>query len=374
MNPAIASSHQQKSITGRISFRQRLREIVENTQILPDLTIMCNGYEPLLLEPKLQRHLQQIPHLDRNHYLAVQLRSYWYRILICDLEPESSSEIEESDDIEVDDSIRANYVKKWSRTKFYRKLTQNNHGQGYPDPDWIVTQQDGKKPQVTKKGLTLYISPDQHLAQPSNALYLGQSVSIKMPPNLIDHGTYIAVGDAGSTCWPDVLQNEVIIQLYFNVGADDVVVLMDVLTQELNALQIPFDFRVSYDEEEFHAPDAAILEIQKHNFNLIYPILQSICQHHQIFSNSDIPFFCKQLLIGLGLAEKPLKSTAANENIGQYCVGIFAKSFIEIWEKEDLTYINQFETVLDCLSNAGIDIDRLYLNPDSVDIYELNLN
>jgi hypothetical protein len=371
MNPAIASSKQQQSTTGLISLRQRLKDMVENTQILPDLTIICHGYEPLLAESRLQRYLQQISHLDRHQYLTVKLRSYWYRILSRELEPESRSDIEESDDIEADDPMRANYVKKWSRTKFYQKLTQHNHGQGYYDPDWIVTQQDMKKLQVTKKGLTLNISPGQYLAESSNALCLGQSVSVKMPPNLIDHGIYSAVGDSGSTRRPDVLQNETIIQLYFNVGADGAVMLMDILTQELNTLQIPFDFRVSYDEDEFHAPDAAILEIQEHNFNSIHSILQFICQHRQILFGSEIFFFCKQLKIGLGLAEKPLKSTNTNENIGQCYAGVMAKKFVEMWSKKKL--FNKFETIFNGLLQEEINLDYLYLNPNSMGSYELDL-
>jgi hypothetical protein len=369
MSAAITSVPQENLMTNTVSFRQTLQDIVETIQILPDLTMVCSGYKPLEVEPNFQRYLQSISCTDRNQYLVAKLQGYLYSIFSCELKLEISSDVDESDDAEDKHQATANYVKKWSRTKFYQRLTQYNHGQGYRDPHWVVTKQEMKRWQVTKEGLTLDIKPEEHLAEPLEKLHLGQSVSIKMPSNWVDHGTYIAVGNAGSINTADASQDEIVAQLYFNVSADGAVILMDRLTQKLNPIGIPFDFKVSYEEEDFDTPNSAVLEIYRSTFESVYPNIEATYQQNKNHFKPDTFFFCKYLKPGLGLAEKPLFSIIEKENIGQYFSGLIAKILVKILISDGLESENRLEFILNYLSEIGVNLDHLYLNSGSTDIY-----
>ena len=372
---AIKSSKQPDLATHNFSFKQKLQDIVEKIQIASDLTITYQDYKPLEIKSYLQEHLKQISIADRNQYLAAKLQKYLYSIFSFDLKPESSAALETIDDAESEDAgdheEMANYVKKWSRTKFYQKLTQNNHGQGYSDSNWLVIKQEADYWHVTKNDLTLHINPEKHLAKPIEELYPGKLVSIKMPPNLVDRGLYIAVGDAGTTNASDSSQDFTITQLYFNVSSEGAVLLLDNLTQKLNPIRIPFDFKVAYDEEDFDDLDAAVLDFKGSDFELVYPIVKTIYQQNKACFKSEIPFFCKLLAPGLGLAEKPLSPKFERENIGQHYSGIIAKALVEIWQQNGLVGTDKLDDVLNYLSEARVDIEHLYLNPDSIDIYDI---
>ena len=374
MIAVIESPNQQNLATHNFSFKQKLQDIVENIQIAPNLTITYQDYEPLEVADELKDYLQQISPADRAHYLAVKLQQYLYDIYNDALETKEDFVVEISDDSESDDAgdceEMANYVNKWSRTKFYQQLKQNNHGQGYSDPNWLVIKQEADYWQVTKNDLTLQIKPEKHLVEPLEILHPGKLVSIKMPSNTVDHGIYIAVGDAGSTNAAKSLEKFTVAQLYFNVNSQGAVMLLDNLTRKLNAIKIPFDFKVAYDESDFDDFDAAVLDFKSNDFELVYSIVKTIYQDSKAYFQPEIPFFCKLLAPGLGLAEKPISPNFERENIGQHYCGIIAKALVELWQNNSLVDTDKLDYILNYLSEAGVDIENFHLNPDSTKIYQ----
>lgn len=367
---------QKNSLTHNSDFRHKLKEIVENIQIASDLTITCQGYEPLEVTSDIQEYLKQVPLLERNQYLAAKLQSYLYNIFSFDPKSETNSNLETIDDTESEDlddgQAMTNYVKKWSRTNFYQKLTQSNHGLGYSDPNWLVIKQEANGWQITKNDLTLHIQPEMHLVKPLEVVHPGQYIAIKMPSNLVDRGKYIAVGDAGSMKAADSSQTLTIAQLYFNVSAEGAIFLVDNLTQKLNTIKIPFELNVTYDEEEFDNFDDAVLDFQSDDFNQAYPIVRTIYNEGQSYFKPELPFFCKCLASGLGLAEKPRSQNFEQENIGQHYSGIIAKALVESWQRDHQLCTDRLDFILQYVSKVGVDLDHLYLNPDSIDIYETN--
>ncbi|MGF1600578.1 MAG: T3SS effector HopA1 family protein [Thermosynechococcaceae cyanobacterium] len=353
--------------------KQILQDLVENIKISPSLTIGYKNYEPLEVASNLQAYLNKGTLLHRNQYLAAKLQGYIYHIFCTEFGAEINSDSKEIDDAGLEDEgdrePATNYVKKWSRTKFYQQLTQNNYGQGYSDYDWSVTAQNDNDWQVIKNGLTLHIDPQKHLLESLAALPLGAKVAIKMPSNLVEHGKYIAVGDAGSATVAGSSRNTVTTQLYFNVSAEGAVILLKQLTQKLNSIRVPFDFSIAYSEMAFDSPDAAVLDFQKCDFEQVNPLIQSIYQQSQAYFKEGMLFFCKPLASGWGLAEKPVVPKFEQENIGQHYSGAIAKILIETWQQKKLGCSDRFDAMLDALAKRGINPHCLYLNPDSIDVY-----
>jgi hypothetical protein len=348
-------------VTHQRNFKQKLEDVVENLQITPDLTISYRDREPVTIESHLHGYLNQIPLVDRDRYLAAKLQKYLYSIFSSDSQPQNTKADQEA----------TNYVNKWSRTKFYQQLLQHNQGKGYSDPDWLVVKQEANYWHVTKNDLTLHIQLE-HLAEPREELHPGELVAIKMPSNLVDRGFYIAVGDSGTVDAADSPE-EGITQIYFNVNAAGALVLLDNLTRELNAKEISFDFRVAYDETKFDHLDSAVLNFKSSDFELVYPIVKNAYQKNQSYFQSKVPFFCQPLAPGLGLAEKPRSPSYQQKNIGQYYCGMIATAIVEKWQEDGLTG-NKLADVLNYLSLAEVDIEHLYLNPDSTKSYQAEIH
>ena len=356
-------------------FEQQLRDALAKIKLTPDFTIAHADYEPLRIPAHYRDYLKQMSLTERDRYLTVKLQQYLYAIFNHEIKPKQDKAVatqdkSQSDVVEQQQKI-ANHADKWYATRFYQQLTQCNHGQGYSDSDWLVVEQEAENQwKISKNGLFLHIDPQKHLVHPQIALQIGQKVCLKMPSNLVDHGLYIAVGNAGSTANIKPSPESTVIQLYFNVNSEGALLLLDRLTQQLNILAIPFDFKIAYDETNFPSFDAAILELQKVYYPRLKPILQNVYQESQAYFQPAIPFFCKYLASGLGLAEKPHQaSDVESNNIGQYYCGIIAKSLLEIWRQKNECNDDKFNLILKDLSKVKINIKYLYKNSDSLDIY-----
>ncbi|MGL5942471.1 MAG: T3SS effector HopA1 family protein [Waterburya sp.] len=361
------NSFEQSEVSSITDFAQQLRDTVDKVHLTSEFVITHPDYEPLEVPVYHREHLTQVAAQDRDRYLTGKLKIYLYSIYsgVTQLKHNAATKAKKAENSDQKQPM-ANYVDKWSRTKFYQRITQNNHGQGYQDPDWLVVKQENANHwQITKDGLTLKIQPDQN----SEQLQVGQLVSIKMPPNLVDHGTYIAVGDAGHPVRSGDAQAVTVIQIYFNVGAETTLLLLERLTQQLNHLKIPFNFRIAYEESDYDRLDAAVLEIRKENFEQLKPILQAIYQENQEHFQPAIPFFCKPLASGLGLAEKPQSPDYEPSNIGQHYCGVIAQALLAAWSQEK-SGTDKLDYVLNHLAQMGIKVEHIYLNPDSADIYQ----
>lgn len=346
-------------------FGQKLQDIVSKIHITPK-EIIHPDYEPAIIPQHYQEHLKQISSGDRDRYLTSKLKKYLYDICSDNIQPKQNSVFQGANLNLNTQQQMTNYVSKWSETEFYRQLIQHNHSQGYEDRDWLVVKQEAEFWRITKDGLTLQVNPQQHIVDNSQ-LQTGQMVSVKMPPNLVDRGFYIAIGEAGSVNMCNSASDVTVVELYFNVASEGALLLLDRFTEQTNPLKIPFNFKIAYNETDFDRLDAVVLELKSSDFPRIKPILKNIYQENQACFQPEIPFFCKAIASGLGLAEKPDRTSTEPENIGQHLCGTMAKAMMD-WQEESGT--DKFDYVLNSLSTAGVNFKHLYLNPNAKDVYE----
>lgn len=344
-------------------FWQKLRDIILKIQITPE-EIMHPDYEPATIPKHYQEHLKQVSEGDRDRYLTSKLKKYLYDICSNNIQPKRDSV--GNGLLDSDTQRMTNYVSKWSETKFYHQLMKHNHSQGYEDRDWLVVKQETQSWRITKNGLSLQIDPRQHIVSESQ-LQTEQMVSVKMPPNLVDRGFYIAIGDAGLV--DGSVRGVTVIELYFNVASEGALRLLDGLTQQINPLKIPFNFKIAYDETDFDRFDAVVLEIKSSDYARLRPILKNVYQENKAYFQPETPFFCKVIASGVGLAQKPDRvANSELENMGQHLCGIIAQAMMD-WQQK--LYSDLFNDVLNRLSTAGVALEQLYLNPKAEDIYEI---
>ena len=351
------------------SFQQLLENVIAKIKVTDDLDIVYPDYPPSLASPHYHRYFQQMTEPQRDRYLIGKLRRYLYDIFMERVVPPEPT---------LDDGVRekpelpmVNCGDRWYETELYQQLVRYNHGEGYSDPNWSIVSQSQTSWQVAKDGLTLNIDPKQHLVEPAAALKLGDTTSIKMPSNLTDHGYYIAIGNAGSVSNRQSTPEQTILQLYFNVDAPTALKLLDSLTQQLNKLEIPFNFRLSYREANFLHSDAAMLEFRARDWLQLQPIIRHIYLDCSNGFKSEFPFFCQSIRSGIGLAEKPFSEIGElYSNLGERYCQIVAQAIVNNLKQQGMREAEKVKFVLTNLSQQQTNFANIHLNPGSEANYE----
>ncbi|AFZ35756.1 hypothetical protein Sta7437_2208 [Stanieria cyanosphaera PCC 7437] len=340
-----------------------LQDIVNNIKIQSDLLISHPDYKPLKLPEVVVSRFQKLPSELQNKYLNQQLCHFLYGIYynsslksILALETQSSN-LALQQNLENNTFLGVDVV-------FYERLHQSNSGQGYFSSNWLVVKEETDHTLAVKKGgLTLYIERDRHLRSQDQTATVGNSVAIKLPKNLVQNGFYMAVGDAGGYHGINT------VRIYFNLTSEGAVALMGSLTSELNAIEIPFNFKALYNPSDYGRCDSAVLYFDKDNYDSIHSVIEKVYLQHQSYFQPDIPLFTKLLAPGLAIAEEPNHKFAEKESFGTNRCQIVANGLLEAWYQEEQSPEGRMRAVLQQFSLLEIELQRPYLNPNSEDIY-----
>jgi HopA1 effector protein family len=338
-----------------------LEDIVCHIKIQDNFCISHTHHLPLELSDKLLKGLQQIPLLQQDRYLRWRFASYLYGIYDDgELQPSTSNP-----DRTTNPEMLFQNKTVGVRSEFYHQLQHSNSGIGFFDSGWVVIKEaaDGLLA-VRKDELTMHISRDRHLAEPT--VNFGDTVSVRLPNNQIEQGCYIAVGDRGPC--PQRSERH-IINLYFNVTIEGILDAMQVLTATLNELGLPFSFAVPYDLETYQDRcDAGILSIERQDYDKIQQSLAQFYQAHAAQFRPTVPLFTKVLAPGLGLSEQPLHSFVENESFVMQRLQALAEGLIDAWRQDLKSTQDRKNCILKTFSQYQIDLEHPYLNPGSENI------
>lgn len=88
---------------------------------------------------------------------------------------------------------------------------------------------------------------------------------MKMPPNLLQNGFYMAVGNAGPQGRGSQRQSgdPDNVRIYFHFSSAGAIAVMELLTQALNQLFVPFSFKVLYNPSDYKRYDSGVLYFDK---------------------------------------------------------------------------------------------------------------
>ncbi|MDJ0703181.1 MAG: T3SS effector HopA1 family protein [Leptolyngbyaceae cyanobacterium MO_188.B28] len=354
-----------------------LEDIVHNVQIASNFGIHHPNYRSMELRAARADCLQQLPMDLQNQYLSLQLQSFLYAIYYNGSYRPSS--VPETDAVSSSPSkpIENNTVKGLN-LKFYEALHDSNQGEGYFDPGWLVLRQerDGSLA-VQKEGLTLHIkyASDTHGKEAcysnltGRSAVVGDKVAIRLPRNRVETGFYIAVGNAGPVKADTSGNPPDAVNLYFNVTPEGAIALMRSLTQRLNAIPIPFTFKVLDDPDHYRGYDTSALNFEKLHYERIRPILQTIYTEYQSHFGEETPLFTKRLAPGLALSEEPDHKFSAREDFGLNRCQIVANGLVEAWRAGHTSPEARMNAILKHFSSNGVKMTCPYMNANSEDIY-----
>ncbi|HEY9627455.1 MAG TPA: T3SS effector HopA1 family protein [Coleofasciculaceae cyanobacterium] len=363
-----------QDVFNRDAFNQltALQDLVNYIQIKTNYCIHHPRYSPSEPPEAIASRLPMLPADLQQRYLKAQLQNYLYDIYfsgeICLGDETGFSGIQEfAQTLQAEDGsppILENNRVHGQDVRFYEQLRRSNSGKGYFDPDWQVVRRESNGTFVVQKEeLTLHIDPLRHLPAETRSPSIGDIVAIRLPKNRIETGFYVAVGNAGLV--PD---DSPAIELYFNVTPAGAIALMQSLTQRLNAIALPFVFKVLSDPVAYGRYDAGILQVERSRSQQLWPVLQQVyaaIAPDQV--HAPTPLFTKTLAPGLGLAEEPEENTA--EDFGTKCCKLVAEGLLSVWQTEADSPQARMSAIRQRLTEQGLHWQKPYLNPHSEDIY-----
>jgi hypothetical protein len=346
-----------------------LQDIAQKIEIKSDFSIHHSDYKPLELSSEVVERFQNIPPQMQQKYLSLQLRAFLYGIyyngsmrsaLALDAEENSLLiDLENNTFLGID-------------LELYEQLHESNCGDSNFDLGWSVIKKeiDGSLV-VAKGGLRLYIQPCKHLQAIDQDAKVGDMVAIRMPKNRVQNGFYMAVGNQGFTRLLDANDPLVTVRIYFNLTPEGAVAVMRSLTQQLNKLAIPFSFKVLYNPKDYGRHDSGVLYFDKRDYQVVKEVLQVVYRENKSYFQPEVPLFTMQLLPGLGLAEEPDQKFAEQESFGMNRCQIVANGLLKAWYQGDDSPEGRMQAIHEQFSLAGIDLQSVYLNANSENIYQL---
>jgi hypothetical protein len=352
-----------------VDLKKQLEDITANVEFDQQLCVRHPNYKPWEPLPEVRKRFQKLPQDAKWKHLAKHLRSFLYGIyyngsLISVLQLRTQAETVTTELTVRNDSLIGIDI------ELFQKLHENNHGDGYFDPGWLVKKQESDRTlAVTKGKLTVHIHPEVHLMDVQGTANVGDVVSIKMTKNCIQDGFYIAVGNAGLIPINSTEEGYTTVRMYFNITPDGAVALMNDLTQQLNKQEILFSFKTPYNYSSYKRFDAGVLYFRKGDYQCVHPIIQNIYIKNKVYFRNNVPLFTKPLAPGVGLAEEPNYKFDSYESFGTNRCQVVANGLLLAQQQNQTSVEKKLSLILQQFAQLGIDLRYPYLNHASSDIY-----
>lgn len=247
---------------------------------------------------------------------------------------------------------------------FTAGLSEANNGQGYWDVGWTIINIDEDVVEVSKKDLTFLVNINRVRPYRGQEIALGVELALRFPKEFtgISPGFYTATGNLDFS----QKDSQSLMRLYWNLQLEGAKSLVALTTTHLNNASLPFKLKVINNPNLFHRCDAAVLYARRQDYPVVLDIVCKI--HLQIVAHlgPKTPAFTKTVAKGLGFAEDP----PGTDSFGQNRCRILAEGIVRAYERGDKKIHDRMETVENCFTENGIDLDRPYLNSGSVDEFQ----
>jgi hypothetical protein len=252
---------------------------------------------------------------------------------------------------------------EWAREDpgFVAELAGANQGKGSVETGWTARGVRAGRVVVERQGLTLEVAPEACVPPISEPLASAGQISLRVPsvrPNL-SPGYFLVIGDA------PISRDDDLVRLYWHLKPGGAARWLQSATAGLNALNLPFHLKVLHSPQLFTRCDAGVLYLPRSAFGAAQPALRDIYAHVETELRSEAPALTKSLGPGLGFAESP-----AGESFGLHRCNLIADGLVRSRTEGRRDVAGRLDCVLACWADAGLDVERPYLNPGSQDVYE----
>ncbi|WP_373527203.1 T3SS effector HopA1 family protein [Nostoc sp.] len=343
-----------------------LQHIASNLKITAsDLHLTYANFPTIEIPTATLAQLQKMPQQIQYKCLNLQMLRLIYSIYC-----EGSPVTEVSEEFQMNDLILKKIASVEVDWEFYEQLESNNIGKGWFHPDYRVLREeaDGSLA-VQYDGVIIHIQRNHHLPLTNQSAMVGDLVSIWSPSSYLQQDFYLVMGDAsGDFGHPANFSNQAVL-VYFNFSHEAAIAAMKCVTTRLNAMNVPFTFKVLYNPLKYKRYDSGILRFDNVEYKLVWEVLKTIYTENKSHFQPQTPLFTKVLAPGIGLAEHPDRQFRYQESFGINRCQIVANALLEAHTNGDESPESRMKYILKYLDKFRIDIEHPYLNPNSEDIY-----
>jgi hypothetical protein len=152
-----------------------------------------------------------------------------------------------------------------------------------------------------------------------------------------------------------------IIRFYWNVSAEGVPNLLQLLSSELNHWGIPFRFKTGLKRAMLSRRDSAVLYIPRHYAEFTFELVSKVHKKVEPNLEDDVPLFALRLMPGLAFAEDP----GTQESFGMARTRLLAQSIWAAHEKGIRDADGRWNIVQEQFQSEGVSLDHPWLNAGS---------
>jgi len=247
---------------------------------------------------------------------------------------------------------------------FLAQLSQANMSRSRWDSNWKVTRVETTgQVWAEKSGVARIVQPGEFVnysgagtpVRPGNQI----SVYVFKESTTLQPGCYFAFGE--TVISSDSLD---IFRLYWDIDEVGVLQLLRSLSRDLNRFQVPFQCKSPVWPQGYMRRDAAVLYLKKRFYPVVRELADRWLRECSAHLRGGVPLFTLRLAPGLGLGEDP----ETGESFGMNRCRHVAEA---IWNAhtQGISESQRPHAVKEHFRQHGLDFDRPWLNPGSVDQY-----
>lgn len=251
---------------------------------------------------------------------------------------------------------------------FVQKLSAANAASERWDSGWQIVQilQSGQVV-AQKRGVNRNLWPGEfiNLDGPGMPLRLGASINVFFPKESItlQPGFYMTFGET----MIEEANDYNLVRFYWNVEADGAAELTARITTSLNRFLLPYRFKCLTIPDYYSRMDSAVLYVSKRFYRITAELLRDVHKGVKKHLSPETPLFTKHLARGLGMAEDP----GLQDSFGTHRCRVLAEGILNAHNHGARSEQARFQEVIKQFRHYGINPERPFLNPGSVDVYAL---
>lgn len=249
---------------------------------------------------------------------------------------------------------------------FTKALSRANRSRERWDGFWQVFQLGPHGQVHVQKGDRCRTAMPSDIAPGQAPPQVGATISLRVARESFElqPGYYFVLGETLSDSFDDFS----IIRFYFHITDRGVEKLIELVTTELNAFEVPFRFKTPTYPLLYDRTDAAVLYVSRRYFSVVARLLARHGDELEAGLRPEVPLFSKRFARGIGLAEDP----GNGESFGMSRCRLTAEGLVDAFMQERRATPDRLKAVAQRFALSGLALDRPYLNAGSADTYDVD--
>lgn len=200
---------------------------------------------------------------------------------------------------------------------------------------------------------------------PGFAPQVGHGVVLRIvrESDAVQPGFFFMFSETPTDVWDDFY----LLRFYFHSNADGAPGVVRYLTSGLNRYQIPYRMKALNDSSLYTRRDAIVLYVARRYHAIVGRLIREMPENVAVALKPSVPLFTKMMRSGVGLAEDP----KTGESFGMHRCRLVAEGLIQAWARGQHGEAERMNALDAQFASAGLSLDQPWLNPASVDIFDI---